>query len=64
MAGLPPDEGFARLATNAFNYEMQGERGFTTVRDIVGQTRSYRLVYSELDQAVDVLTRMADTSHA
>jgi HprK-related kinase A len=32
---IPRTEGFMALATNAFNYEMLGESGFQTVRDLV-----------------------------
>lgn len=57
---LTKAEAFMRLATNAFNYEMHGEAAFESVRDVVAQSRCLALVYSELDQAVDVLTRIAD----
>lgn len=60
---VPAGEGFMRLAVNAFNYDLQGERGFTTVRDILAGTRAYRLVYSDLDEAVAALSRMADGTH-
>ena len=30
LAEMSPDEAFMRLASNAFNYDLQGERGFTT----------------------------------
>jgi HprK-related kinase A len=63
LAEVSADEAFFRLATNAFNYDMQGERGFTTVRDLVARTRAYRLVYSDLDQAVETLNRLADEGH-
>jgi HprK-related kinase A len=59
---VPSHEAFMRLATNAFNYDKLGERGFTTVRDLIAGTRSYRLVYSDLDEAIAALNRLADES--
>lgn len=55
---LPPSEAFMRLATNAFNYELHAERGFTTVRDLVAASRCFRLVYSDLDEAIAALDRL------
>lgn len=55
-----PSEAFMRLATNAFNYEMHGERGFATVRDLVAGSRCFRLVYSDLDAAIAALDRLSD----
>jgi HprK-related kinase A len=63
LSELPPREGFIRLASNAFNYDKHGEQGFTTVRDIVARTRSFRLVYSDLDEAVASMNRLADDPH-
>ena len=60
---VPPREGFIRLATNAFNYDKHGERGFETVRDIVARCRSFRLVYSNLDEAIAAIERLADGAH-
>jgi HprK-related kinase A len=55
---IPRAEGFMRLAANAFNYEVHGEAGFGTVRDIISGSRCYRLVYSDLDTASQRLTEM------
>jgi len=52
---VSPGHSFMLLATNAFNYEVQGEAGFESVRRIVDSARSYRLVYSDLDEAIAVL---------
>lgn len=60
MEDLPKAEAFMFLASNAFNYEFHGEPAFTTLRDVVGQARCFRLVYSDLAAAVGVLTGMAD----
>ena len=57
---LVPAEAFMRLATNAFNYELLGETAFVAVRDLVQMSRCYRLVYSDLEEAVSCLNEMAD----
>ncbi|MCH9004542.1 MAG: HprK-related kinase A [Proteobacteria bacterium] len=54
-------EGFMRLATNAFNYELLGEAAFRTVRDIVTGARCYRLVYSDLEEATTRLGELAES---
>ncbi|WP_405240423.1 HprK-related kinase A [Lentisalinibacter orientalis] len=61
---LAPADSFMLLATNAFNYEVLGEAGFTTVKGLVDRCRSYRLIYSDLDQAIEALERMADQDEA
>ena len=57
---VPRIDGFVQVATNAFNYEIHGAAGFETVRDLVGACRGFRLTYSNLEEAVEALTAMAD----
>jgi HprK-related kinase A len=52
-------DAFMALATNAFNFEVLGEQAFTAVRDIVDEARSYRLSYSNLDEAVEAVNSLA-----
>lgn len=58
---VPKAEGFMQLATNAFNYEMLGEAAFTTARALMDQVRCFRLVYSDLQEAVTALNAIADS---
>lgn len=53
-------DSFMMLAMNAFNYELLGEAAFRTVQDIVAQSRCYRLVYSDIDEALGCLQAMVD----
>lgn len=53
-------EAFVELATHAFNYELLGEAGYATVSLLTRSARCHRLLYSDLDRAVEVLTHMAD----
>jgi HprK-related kinase A len=53
-------EAFMKLATNAFNYDLLGEPAFETVRALVESARCFELVYSDLSEAVAVLTALAD----
>lgn len=55
-----PGHAFMELATHAFNYEVLGYDGFRTVRDIVGGAACHRLVYSDLEEAVALLTALSD----
>jgi len=57
---VPSAEGFMRLVTNAFNYDMLGKAGFETVRDLVNASRCFRLSYSSLNAAVAKVTDLAD----
>ncbi len=61
---LPRADGFMKLAMNAFNYELLGEAGFRTIRGIVDRADCYKLVYSDLDEAVDTLTELVDRNAA
>ena len=47
------------LATNAFNYEMLGEDGFRAVGGLISNARCFRLVYSDLGQAITSLDELA-----
>jgi HprK-related kinase A len=57
-------EAFMTLATNAFNYEMLGEKAFAAVGDLVASSRCFRLSYSNLDEAVALLDDLADRDGA
>lgn len=57
---IPKAEGFMMLATNAFNYELLGEAAFRTVRDLMNGCKCFRLVYSDLDEAIARLNELAD----
>jgi HprK-related kinase A len=52
-------DAFMMLATNAFNYEMLGEAGYTAVRELVSTARCFRLVYSDLDRVTTMLNDLA-----
>ena len=48
---------FSALAFNAFNYNLLGEVGFRAVASLVRQCLAWRLVYSDLNDAVAMLDR-------
>ena len=52
------------LATNAFNYELLGEAGFRTVAKLVDQARCFHFVYSDLGEAIAMLTDLAHNDGA
>jgi HprK-related kinase A len=57
---MPKADAFLLLATNAFNYEMLGEKAFAAVRQLVSAATCYRLVYSDLAQVVPLLSEIAE----
>jgi HprK-related kinase A len=62
MEEVTKAEGFMRLATNAFNYELHGEAGFRTVRDLIKGARCYSLIYSDLEEATARLAELSDAN--
>ncbi|ABK43115.1 Hpr(Ser) kinase/phosphatase [Magnetococcus marinus MC-1] len=57
---LTPEQLFPRLAGGAFNYETLGEAAFTTVAQLCQSCTAFEMPYSQLSEAVQVLTQMAD----
>jgi HprK-related kinase A len=57
---IPKSEGFMLLASNSFNYELLGEQAFHIVRRLVNDAHCFRLIYSDLNEAVAGLNRLAD----
>lgn len=61
LTPVPAAQGFMQVAANAFNYEMLGHAGFTTVRSIIETSTCHQLEYSRLDDAVAALEELAQT---
>ena len=57
---ITKSEGFMLLASNSFNYELLGERAFHVVQQLVSNAECFRLVYSNLNEAVAALNELAD----
>lgn len=58
---IPKDHGFLRLSANAFNYELQGARGFQAIGRITRTCTIYDLRFGELGEAVNLLTDLIKT---
>ncbi len=56
-------EAFARLAFNSFNYPVLGATAFHALADLVNACACYRLVYGDVDQAVDWLRNTVQDAH-
>ncbi|EGV27811.1 hypothetical protein ThidrDRAFT_4385 [Thiorhodococcus drewsii AZ1] len=52
-------EAFLMVATNAFNYEVVGQQAFELVGRMVNGSDCYRLVYSDLAEAIAALDALA-----
>jgi HprK-related kinase A len=49
-----------KLASNAFNYEIQGETGFDLVTNLVNQCKCFNLTYGNLDEVIIQLNQLAN----
>lgn len=49
---------FAKLAVNSFNYEILGRAGFDAVARLLDASACYRLVYNDLDRAINALSKL------
>lgn len=54
---LAEHDTFSALAFNAFNYQLLGEVGFDAVLALVRRCLAWRLVYSDLDDAIRTIER-------
>ena len=52
MSPLSKAQAFMRLVDNAFNYDIQGRRGFEALADMVDASGCFEFSYSRLDEAV------------
>ena len=59
-APLSPPRALVELARNAMNYSIHGRRGFDALCRLVDTARASTLVYSDLDEAIAIMDRMAD----
>jgi HprK-related kinase A len=53
-----PEQAFARLAFNSFNYAQLGAVAFNAVADIAAHCPAYQLTYSRLDDAIDCIREL------
>lgn len=49
---------FGKLCVNSFNYELQGPRGFDAIAQLINACGLYRIVFSDLDEAVDAIAKL------
>ena len=50
---------FMRVAENAFNFSLTGERGFQALGAVIDQCSSFNFTYSDLDEAIALFDAMA-----
>lgn len=60
LQAIKKPKAFLKLTNNSFNYQLQGLQGFQGVTRLVRNCDSFILSYSDLDEAVDALNRLAD----
>jgi len=54
-------QAFMKLANNSFNYQLLGLQGFQGVARLVRDCDRYILSYSNLDEAIEAMNRLADS---
>ena len=60
LESIPKQQAFIKLANNSFNYQLLGLRGFEGVTRLVRACDCYVLSYSNLDEAMIALNRLAE----
>jgi hypothetical protein len=58
LAPLPQARAFMRVAENAFNYSLLGQRGFCALADLVDGCSSFDFMYSDLAEAIDTFAAL------
>jgi HprK-related kinase A len=61
---VPRTEALLRVGRNSFNYSKLGAVGFETLADLIEASECYELTYGDLDQAVRLLSDLADEAAA
>lgn len=57
---IPKPRAFMKLTNNAFNYHLLGLQGFRSVTRLVRNCDCYMLSYSNLEDAIGAINRLAD----
>ncbi len=60
LTSLKKSYAFLKLATNSFNYHLQGEVGFNLISKMIENCDCYNLVYSDLHGAIAQIDRLAN----
>ena len=60
LKAIAQPQAFLKLTNNSFNYRLLGLQGFQAVTQLVRHCDRYILSYSDLDEAIDTLNRLAD----
>lgn len=61
LAPISKQQAFIKLANNSFNYQLLGLRGFEGVTRLIRNCDCYIFSYSNLDEAIDALNRLAES---
>lgn len=58
LAPLPRARAFMRVANNAFNYSLLGQRGFCALAALVDTCSSFEFTYSDLEDAIETFAAL------
>ena len=59
---FPKASAFMQLATNSFNYDLHGERGFELLAQVIDECDCYEFTYSQLEDACAVFEELSRTA--
>lgn len=59
LAPVPRGKALIRVADNAFNYGILGDRGFLALADLIERSSCYDFTYSSLEDAIKVFANLA-----
>lgn len=64
LSKVPPAQAFMELASNTFNYDILGAKGFESVAQLVERCAIYRFEYGNLQDAVDGVIQVCQSAAA
>jgi hypothetical protein len=59
LVPVPKSRAFLRIADNAFNYSVLGERGFETLSRLIDMSGCYEFSYGNLEEALERLGQLS-----
>ncbi len=62
LEAIPKSRAFMRIADNAFNYSLLGQRGFEVLAQVIDESEAYDFTYSVLDEAIACFAALEEPS--
>ncbi len=62
LTPITKSRAFMSLCDNAFNYNIQGKKGFEVLKDIISRCDCYQLEYSQIDEAIETFDQLSQSN--